>query len=80
MSDVSLVVAKKRLSELVARVEAGEEIAITRRRKVVALLVPPASYDAVGRARDAVAALRRAREGVSIGRLRSGDLIRAGRR
>jgi prevent-host-death family protein len=80
MTDVALFEAKNRLSELVTRVEAGEEIAITRRGKVVARLVPPAPHDAARRARDAVSALRKAREGVSLGRLKSGDLIGEGRR
>jgi prevent-host-death family protein len=80
MTDVALFEAKNRLSELINRVEAGEEIAITRRGKVVARLVPPSPLDAARRARDAVAGLRKAREGVSLGRLKSADLIREGRR
>jgi prevent-host-death family protein len=80
MNDVALFVAKNRLSELINRVEAGEEIAITRRGKVVARLVPPAHEDAGQRARDAIASLRASRKGVSLGRLRSRDLIAEGRR
>jgi prevent-host-death family protein len=80
MNDVALFEAKNRLSELIHRVEGGEEIAITRRGKVVARLVPPAPDDAARRARDAVAGLRAAREGVSLGRLNSRDLVREGRR
>lgn len=80
MSDVALFVAKNRLSELIHRVEAGEEIAITRRGKVVARLVPPAPESAAQRARDAIEGLRASREGVSLGRLRSRDLIVEGRR
>jgi prevent-host-death family protein len=80
MNDVALFVAKNRLSELINRVEAGEEIAITRRGKVVARLVPPAHEDAGQRARDAIASLRASRQGVSLGRLRSRDLIAEGRR
>jgi prevent-host-death family protein len=80
MNDVALFEAKNRLSELINRVEAGEEISITRRGKVVARLVPPAPEAAGQRARDAVAALRGSRQGVSLGRLSSGDLIREGRR
>lgn len=70
MSDVALYEAKNRLSELIRRVEEGEEIGITRRGKVVARLVPRAAIDA----------LRTAREGVTLGRLHSRDLIREGRR
>ena len=80
MSEVALFEAKNRLSELINRVEAGEEIAITRRGKVVARLVPPAPEEADQRARDAIANLRASRKGVSLGRLRSRDLIREGRR
>ena len=39
MTSVPLAEAKNRLSELIARVEAGEEIAVTRRGKPVARLV-----------------------------------------
>ena len=80
MNDVALYEAKNRLSELINRVEAGEEIAITRRGKVVARLVPPASEEAGQRARDAIASLRTSRKGVSLGRLKSHDLIREGQR
>ncbi len=80
MNDIALFEAKNRLSELVNRVEAGEEIAITRRGKVVARLVAPARDDAGQRARDAIAALRDSRLGVSLGRLSSKDLIHEGRR
>ena len=80
MNDVALFDAKNRLSELIHRVEAGEEIAITRRGKVVARLVPPAPEEAGRRARDAIAGLRASRQGVSLGRLKSSDLILEGRR
>lgn len=40
MRSVSVVEAKSRLSALLAEVEAGAEIAVTRRGKVVARLVP----------------------------------------
>lgn len=80
MHDVALFEAKNRLSELINRVQAGEEIAITRRGKVVARLVPPGPAQAGQRALDAVANLRASRQGVSLGRLRSRDLIGEGRR
>lgn len=80
MNDVALFDAKNRLSELIHRVEAGEEIAITRRGKVVARLVP-AGVDAASRqAASAIAGLRASRKGVSLGRLSSRDLVRDGRR
>lgn len=80
MNNVALFDAKNRLSELINRVEAGEEIAITRRGKVVARLVPAAPEEANRRARDAIASLKASRKGVSLGRLSSRDLIREGRR
>ena len=80
MNDVALFDAKNRLSELINRVEAGEEIAITRRGKVVARLVPAAPEEAEERARKAIAGLRSSRKGVSLGGLSSRDLVREGRR
>ena len=80
MSEVALFDAKNRLSELIARVEAGEEFVITRRGKVVARLAAPATGDPARRAHDAIAGLRASREGVSLGRLKSRDLIVEGRR
>jgi prevent-host-death family protein len=80
MIDVTLFVARNRLSELINRVEAGEEIAITRRGKVVARLVTRAREEAAQRARDAISGLRASRKDVGLGRLNSSDLIREGRR
>ena len=80
MHDIAIFEAKNRLSELIHRVEAGEEIAITRRGKVVARLMPPAPEAAGQRAREAISALRASRKGVSLGRLSSRDLVREGRR
>ena len=80
MHDVALYEAKNRLSELLDRVEAGEEIAITRRGKVVARLVPAAQDKVDRRARDAIKGLQAVREGVGLGKLSSRDLIREGRR
>ncbi|WP_157270863.1 type II toxin-antitoxin system Phd/YefM family antitoxin [Azohydromonas aeria] len=80
MSTVALFEAKNRLSELIDRVQAGEVIEITRRGKVVARLTPPESDDARQRGLDAVARLREARQGVSLGGLSSRELIRDGRR
>lgn len=81
MPHVALFEAKNRLSELVDRVLAGETIEITRHGKVVARLAPP--EDAASRQRsamDAIARLQAASQGVSLGRLKSRDLIRDGRR
>lgn len=81
MSVVALFEAKNRLSELVDRVLAGEVIEITRHGRVVARLAPPEDEATRQRgAQDAVSRLQAASHGVSLGRLKSRDLIRAGRR
>lgn len=80
MTAIALFEAKNRLSELIDRVLAGEEFAITRRGKVVARLAQPGAQDATQRAHDAVAVLRASRKGVSLGRLKGRDLIGDGRR
>lgn len=80
MNNVALNEAKNRLCELIRQVEAGEEIVVTRRGKVVARLVGPAHQLADQRARDAVVALHASRHGVSLSRLTSRELIRDGRR
>jgi len=81
MVTVALFEAKNRLSELVDRAMAGEVIEITRRGKVVAHLGPPGGAATQQRkAQEAIASLQRASQGVSLGRLASRDLIRAGRR
>ncbi|MEO5734695.1 MAG: type II toxin-antitoxin system prevent-host-death family antitoxin [Rubrivivax sp.] len=80
MTDIALYDAKNRLSELIHRVEAGEAIAITRRGKVVAHLVPASADDSDRRAIDAVARLRQTRAGVALGPLHSRDLVAEGRR
>lgn len=45
MISVPVAEAKNRLSELIARVEAGEEISVTRRGKAVARLVAAGEPD-----------------------------------
>lgn len=54
MTNISVADAKNRLSELIARVEAGEEIAVTRRGKPVVRLVAVDAADASAQ-RDRVA-------------------------
>ena len=81
MSVVALFEAKNRLSELVDRVLAGEIIEITRHGKVVARLAPPEDEATRQRsAQDAVDRLKAASQGISLGTLKSRDLIREGRR
>ena len=80
MPDVAIFEAKNRLSELIRLVEAGQEVAITRRGKVVSRLVPAQTGTASQLALDAIAALHASRQGVSLGGLSSRELIRDGRR
>jgi prevent-host-death family protein len=71
--------AKSRLGQLLDRVEAGEEIVITRRGKVVARLVPPSSTFDRERSRAAAQRIREMRKGNTLGGLRIKDLIEEGR-
>lgn len=80
MTEVALFEAKNRLSELIDRVVAGEVITITRRGKVVARLAPPDDADTASRADAAIKQLRSSRRGVSLGGLKSRDLVAHGRR
>ena len=77
---VGLFEAKTRLSEFVARAEAGEEVIITRHNKPVAKIVP------IGRERRAGALRRQAAidalqafEPIRLDGTRLDDLIEAGR-
>ncbi len=80
MSTIALYDAKNRLSELIDRVQAGEEFTITRRGTVVARLALPNAGAQQQAAQDAIATLRASRQGVSLGRLNSRELIAQGRR
>ena len=62
------------------RLQAGEVFTITRRGKPVARLALPEADDAAARGLGAVAQLRASRDGVSLGGLRSRDLMAEGRR
>jgi len=79
MREVGAFEAKSRLGQLLDRVEAGEEVVITRRGKAVARLVPPASAFDRERSRRAVQRIREIRKGVTLGGLRIKDLISEGR-
>jgi len=69
MSTVSIADAKNRLSELVKRAEAGEQIIVTRRGRPAARLVPA---DAAGAASQAA---RVARTFGKLARLRVGRML-----
>ena len=72
--------AKNRLSELLRRAEAGEEISITNRGKIIARLVPPLPGIDREQAHAAAARIRARRKGVMLGGLKIKDLIEQGRR
>lgn len=80
MSHFAVFEAKNRLSELVHRVERGEDIAITRRGKVVARLVAADAGAASQPASAAIDRLKSSRRGVSLDGLTSADLLRSGSR
>lgn len=80
MTEIALFDAKNRLSELIDRLQAGEVFTITRRDKPVARLALPEADEAAARGLDAVAQLRATRAGVSLGGLRSQDLVTQVRR
>jgi len=71
--------AKNRLSALLDRVEAGEEVTITRNGKPVARLVPVQERD-VERARRAAEGLRAIRSQAKPGPESLKDLVNEGRR
>ena len=80
MKQVGAFEAKTRLGQLLDWVEAGEEVVITRRGKVVARLVPPNQAFDRERCRKAAQEIRKMRKGVTLGGLRIKDLINEGRR
>jgi prevent-host-death family protein len=75
MKEIGTFEAKNRLSELLNRVEAGEEILITRRGKVAARLVPPSMAVDRERSRQAAQRIRERRKGVMLDDLAIEDLI-----
>jgi prevent-host-death family protein len=80
MREIGAFEAKSKLGQLLDRVEAGEEVVITRRGKVVAKLVPPGAGVDRDRARAAAARIVARSKGVTLGGLKIKDLIAEGRR
>jgi prevent-host-death family protein len=79
MREIGAFEAKNKLGQLLDWVEAGEEVIITRRGRVVARLVPPHSAADPEQARKAADAIRTMSKGVKLGRLKVKDLIAEGR-
>ena len=79
MREIGAFEAKSKLGQLLDWVEAGEEVVITRRGKVVAKLVPP-GRGSTDRAQAAAVRIRTMRHGVTLGgELQLKELIAEGR-
>jgi prevent-host-death family protein len=79
MTAIGAFEAKTHFSQLLERVERGEEITITRHGKAVARLVPVGAVSR-GRLEDTVARLKRFRKGRRLGDVAAKALIEEGRR
>ena len=79
MKEIGTFEAKNKLGQLLDWVEAGEEVVITRRGKIVARLVPPQPAANREQAQAAAQAIRDMSRGVTLGGLRLKDLISEGR-
>jgi len=72
--------AKTHLSKLLEKVEAGEEITITKHGAPVAKLVPVKKEVSAEQRIDAIGRIQRLAIGLSLGGLKVKDLINEGRR
>jgi prevent-host-death family protein len=72
--------AKTRLSELLAKVEAGEEIVITKHGSAVAKLVPIRQEATAEERAAAIRRIQKLSAGLSLGGWKVKDLIAEGRR
>ena len=72
--------AKTHLSDLLERVEAGEEITITRHGSPIAKLVPVKKEASPEERAAAIARIQKLAGGLSLNGLKIKDLIREGRR
>jgi prevent-host-death family protein len=79
MREIGAFEARNKLCQLLDRVEAGEEVVITRRGRIVARLVPPRPVVDREQARNAAAAIRAMSKGVTLGGLKIKDMVVEGR-
>jgi prevent-host-death family protein len=79
MREIGAFEAKNRFGQLLDWVEAGDEVVIRRRGKIVARLVPPAAAIDPEAGIAAAARIRARRRGVTLGDLKIKDLIIEGR-
>ncbi len=78
--DVGAYEARTHFSELLERVEKGEEVTITRHGLPVVRMVPVRRRTTPQQRRAAIEAMRKLARGQSLGALRIKDLIAEGRR
>ncbi len=79
MCEIGAFEARNKLGQLLDRVEAGEEVVITRRGRIVARLVPPRPVVDREQARNAAAAIRAMSKGVTLGGQKIKDMVAEGR-
>jgi prevent-host-death family protein len=79
MKEVGAFEAKNKFGQLLDWVEAGDEVIITRRGKVVARLVPPAGALTREAGHEVAARIRARRKGVKLGGLILKEMIAEGR-
>jgi len=79
MREIGAFEARNKLGQLLDWAEAGEEVAITRRGRIVARLVPPRPAVDREQARNAAAAIRAMSKGVTLGGLKIKDMVAEGR-
>jgi prevent-host-death family protein len=80
MREVGAFEAKSRFGQLLDWVEAGEEVVITRRGKIVARMAPPNMAFDQDRSRRAAQRIREMRKGATLGGLSIKDLVSEGRK
>jgi len=80
MREVGAFEAKNKFGQLLDWVEAGEEVVITRRGKVVARMVAPAKAIDVDANLAIIERIRERRKGVTLGDISIRDLIIEGRK
>jgi prevent-host-death family protein len=77
---VGTYTAKTHFSELLERVEAGEEITITRHGTPVARLVPVKKKYSSKQRREAIERIKKLSQGLTLGGLKIRDMVNEGRR
>jgi prevent-host-death family protein len=75
MREIGAFEARNKLRQLLDWVEAGEEVVITRRGRIVARLVPPRPVVDREQARNAAAAIRAMSKGVTLGGQKIKDMV-----